>query len=645
MSPPTRRLLAGTAGHVDHGKTQLIRALTGIDCDRWTQEKERGITIDLGFAHFEDGDAQVGFIDVPGHERFLHNALAGLGGLDLLLLVVAADEGVRPQTREHVAICELLGVPEALVVLTKTDLVAEALCDLVEIEVGELLAPTRFRGAATLRTSSLDGTGIAALRERLTELASADRRASRREFPFRMPIDRAFHLKGQGVIVTGTVAAGRLTAGEAVAVLPHGDSVRVRSLQSHGEKRDELLPGERAAVQLSGIDLERLARGMTLAAPGSLGASRRLCARLRLLEEVPPWTGWTDIRLFIGSDESPARARPLAPATLSPGGEGSVEIRTARPVVAARGDRVVVRRPSPAHTLGGGEILDPAWLRPRAAALPEGLAAAGGADLDIVRWWLRSAGWRALSAGDVAPRLGRHTGAAAELLRALERDGQAVRFELGPRSGSEADRWLAATAYRRLSERAAAILAAGLKEDRFRHGMAQAEFVHRLVPRAAPELADAYLQALTRHKVVSIAEGRVHPPGRGTDLSQEDSRLAVAVVEAFDRAGLKPPSPAEVQEALGAKRQILDGLLRALVRRGSLVQLPGGLILSARAVESLRAELRATGWQRFSVPQFKERFGLSRKWAIPLLEHLDSTGSTRRAGDERIVLRSTPPVA
>jgi selenocysteine-specific elongation factor len=634
-----RRLLAGTAGHVDHGKTQLIRALTGIDCDRWAQEKERGITIDLGFAHFEEGDAQVGFIDVPGHERFLHNALAGLGGLDLMLLVVAADEGVRPQTREHVAICDLLGVPEALVVLTKADLVAGAMCDLVEIEVGELLAPTRFRGAPVVRASSLDGTGIAALRERLMALANADRRADRRGLPVRMPIDRAFHLRGQGVVVTGTITAGRLSVGEAVAVLPGGEPVRVRSLQSHGEKRAEVLPGERAAVQLSGIELEKLARGMTLAAPGSLRASRRLCVRLRLLDDVPAWTGWTDIRLFIGSDETPARARPLARGTLLPGGEGAVEIRAARPVVAARGDRIVVRRPSPARTLGGGEVLDPAWLRPRPAALQEAIDAAGGADLDIVRWWLRSVGWRSLAAEEIAPRLGCPVPAAAAFLRTLEKDGQALRFELGPRAGAAAERWLAVAAYRGLSERATAILSAGLKEDRFRHGMAHAEFLHRLVPRAAPELADAYLRSLARHKVVAIDADRVHPPGRGTDLSQEDSRLAVAVIEAFDRAGLAPPSPGEIQESLGAKRQILDGLLRALVRRGALVQLPGGLMLSARAVEQLRVDLGATGWQRFSVPQFKERFGLSRKWAIPLLEHLDATGATRRAGDERVVLR------
>src|SRR5262245_20608176 len=281
-----RRAIVGTAGHIDHGKTRLIEALTGIDCDRLAEEKARGITIDLGFAWLTDGDLQLGFVDVPGHERFLHNALAGLGGIRLMLLVVAADEGVKPQTREHVAICSLLGIPAAVVALTKSDLVNDDLLGLAQLEIEELLATTPFAGAPIVPVSAVTGAGLPRLREELLVRAGAVEVPADPTRPARLPIDRAFHLKGLGAVVTGTLAAGRVAPGDELEVVPGGARARVRSVQVHGTPREEALAGERTSLQLAGVELADLARGRQLAPAGALAASHRLLARCTWLPDA-----------------------------------------------------------------------------------------------------------------------------------------------------------------------------------------------------------------------------------------------------------------------------------------------------------------------------------------------------------------------
>ncbi|HEY8022742.1 MAG TPA: selenocysteine-specific translation elongation factor, partial [Thermoanaerobaculia bacterium] len=350
------RVIVGTAGHIDHGKTSLVLALTGIDCDRWAEEKERGITIDLGFAHLREGDLQVGFVDVPGHERFLHNALAGLGGIRVMLLVVAADEGVKPQTREHLAICSLLGIPAGLVALTKADLASPDLLELAQLEVEELLAGTPFAGAPILPVASPTGAGIPALRAALLEIAArharqtraADAPAEGSSPPARLPVDRAFHLRGLGVVVTGTLAAGAVRVGDALEVLPRGGTARVRSIQVHGEPREAALAGERTSLQLTGVVLDELRRGVELATPGAFAPTVSLCARLTLLPETPAATpatpatkaleGFTPVRLHLYASEAVGRMRPLpagdrspggSPGRLAPGETGLVEIRLA----------------------------------------------------------------------------------------------------------------------------------------------------------------------------------------------------------------------------------------------------------------------------------------------------------------------------
>jgi selenocysteine-specific elongation factor len=648
------RVIVGTAGHIDHGKTSLVLALTGIDCDRWAEEKERGITIDLGFAHLREGDLQVGFVDVPGHERFLHNALAGLGGIRVMLLVVAADEGVKPQTREHLAVCSLLGIPAGLVALTKADLASPDLLELAQLEVEELLASTPFAGAPVLPVASTTGAGIPELRAALLEIAArharaADAPAEGPSPPARLPVDRAFHLRGLGVVVTGTLAAGAVRVGDALEVLPRGGTARVRSIQVHGEPREAALAGERTSLQLTGVVLDELRRGVELATPGAFAPTVSLCARLTLLLEAPAEIeGFTPVRLHLYASEAVGRMRPLPAADWSPGGSpgrlapgetGLVEIRLAAPVVAVRGDRFIVRRPSPAATLGGGEILDPAWRRPRGAALAPALAPAtgiaGGLPAALVHW-VQTAGERGAEAAEIARRLGVPAERAEAELAALAGD---QRLLAAPEGLGHGRRYLTPATYQRVAQRARRVLKEYFEKDRLAVGIPKAEAVRRILRGRGAQLADVYLAWLAAQKILAVSGDRVTLPGRGSELTGEESRLAQAVVERFARAGLTPPGPSELAVDLAAKPQIVEGVVRHLIARGQLVKLPNGLILAASALADLRRELLSSSWERFSVAEFKGRFGLSRKWAIPLLEHLDSTGATRRVGDERLVVR------
>jgi selenocysteine-specific elongation factor len=639
-------LVVGTAGHVDHGKTRLVAALTGIDCDRLAEEKARGITIDLGFAHRVEGDVTLGFVDVPGHERFVHNALAGLGGIRALLLVVAADEGVKPQTREHVAIGRLLGIPRAVVALTKCDLVSPDLLELARLEVSELLADTPWREAPMVAVSSVTGEGIPSLLAELLAVARALPAPAAATRPARLPIDRAFHLRGLGVVVTGTLAAGRVAVGDTLAVLPGepgaGEKarlIRLRGIEVHGQPRESAVAGERVALQLAGVELADVARGRELVAPGAYRATRLLAAEIELLAEAPPLGGFVPVRVHLFAGEALGRMRPLEPRTLAPGARGLVEIRLAQPLVAARGDRLVLRRPSPTATIGGGEVRDPFWPRRRGKALAGlvGPLAAGPPALYVA--WVLDAGEAGSSEPELAARMGLPV---REVSRALE-PALAAGELLAVGSPGER-RLVAPRAYRRVRDRAKRLLSEYFGRERLAPGMPRAELLARLFPLAgrAATLGDTYLGWMAAERLIVAGGDLVNLPGRKVGLSGEESKLETALLARYEAAGLEAPGPVAVANELGAKPQIVDGVLRYLVERGRLVRLSSGLLVATAAVERLRAELLLTGWERFSVPQFKDRFGLSRKWAIPLLEHLDGLGVTRRVGEERVILRRRP---
>lgn len=628
-----RRAIIGTAGHIDHGKTRLVEALTGIDCDRWAEEKRRGITIDLGFAHAESDELELGFIDVPGHEKFVHNALAGLGGIRLLLLVVAADEGVKPQTREHLAIAQLLPIPTAVVALTKIDLAAPELQEIARLEVKDLLASTRFADAPILPVSSTTGEGVEALRQTLFELAAENAQPEATDLPVRLPIDRAFHITGRGVIVTGTLASGELAEGMTLVHLPSDKKVRIRSIEVHGQARDRALAGHRVAAQIAGIELEDVHRGDYLLSEGAFEPSHGFLLELELLTELErPLATTTEVKLHLYSSEVVARIRPLA-GPIEPGGKGLVEARLRQPRPAIRDDHVIIRRLSPVLTMGGGRILDPLWRKPRPNELAAALSALSSGLDEAVAWWAREAHERGLDSAELSARLGGGEDRASALLEEGARRGALTIAKPGRRP----PRYISTDVLHRFERRAITALENFFARNRMATGMPRAELVSSLLPARAQLLADFYLSWLEKRHLVTLNADRVALPGRDSVLSGSESRLAREITQRYESSGLTPPSPTAVASELGAKTQIVEGIIRFLVDRDTLVRLPGGLILATSALRELRRDLAASGWKTFSVGQFKQRYGLSRKWAIPLLEHLDSAGFTRRLGDERML--------
>jgi selenocysteine-specific elongation factor len=634
------RILVGTTGHVDHGKTSLVRALTGIDCDRWAEEKARGITIDLGFAHLTDGDFQVGFVDVPGHERFLHNALAGLGGIRVMLLVIAADEGIKPQTREHVSICSLLGIPTAVVALTKADLVTPDMLEVVQLEVDEFLAATPFRGAPLIPVSSATGQGLPDLKRKLFDLAAQLGSTYDVDGVARLPVDRAFHLQGRGVIVTGTLVSGKVRVSDTLEVLPGPHLVRVRSIQVHGHAREDAAVGERTSLQLSGIALEDVRRGAQLGTPSGFAPAAVVCARLTLLDSAPD-LGHTPVpvRLHVYSQEVVGRVRAMAPTKLLPGQTGIVQVALRDTATLVRGDRFILRRESPLQTLGGGDVLDPMWKVRRRKVLEPAIAAIQGGINDALILWIDEAGEMGLDAEQLARRTGMRVGALRDLLQPLVSSGAVIEL---PEAGSDTPaRWVSKATYAGVVDRARQLLDTHFKRNPLSTGLSRAEATQRVLPRAAPAVADIYMAWLQRDEVLMADGDLLTPFIRTFDLPDEELRLARTILERFDTAGLNPPAPDELRTTLSVKRETFERLLAFHVDQARLVRFSTGLFMSNQAMQRVRQALEQAGWDRFTVPQFKEHFNLTRKWAIPVLEHLDSTGVTRRVGDSReVVTRS-----
>lgn len=639
-----KRVVVGTAGHIDHGKTRLLEALTGVDCDRWAEEKARGITIDLGFTHLAEPGIQVGFVDVPGHQKFLHNALAGLGGIRLMMLVVAADEGVELQTREHLDVCELLKIPHGVVVLTKRDLVDAETLGLARLEVEELLEAGHFAGSPIVEVSSTTGEGIDELRRLLLDSARDIAVEGDASDPCRLPVDRAFQLKGLGAVVTGTLVSGRIEPGQSLELLPHGvegraAEARVRSIQVHGDDRPSAEAGERTALQLTGVGLEDLERGEQLVTQGIFAATRSLAGRVRLLPDAPKAIkGWIQIRCHLFAHEVLGKMRPLS-GPLEPGEDGLVEIRLAQPVVAVRGDRFVIRRPSPPLTLGGGVVLDSDWHRRRGRQV-ERAALQLDDEEDALVLWVREAAERGAAPGELTSRLGIRAKDVAKRLDALSKEGRLLKVP----SGQEG-RWLHPEVCREVSTRAQQLLKSFFDGNRLAPGMPKAELLTRLLPEPARDLGAMYLRMLEAEKVAEISgDGSggslVNTPGRKAEgqLTGEEGDLSQRLLAAVEAEGLTPPSPIEFSMRLGAKVQIVEGVFQYLVQQKKVVRLPGGLLVGRKALDETAAWLRACDWQSFSVPRFKEQFGLSRKWAIPLLEQLDSERVTLRVGDERKIL-------
>ena len=628
-----KRFLVGTAGHIDHGKTALVKALTGIDADRLPEEKRRGITIDLGFAHAEWEGVRVSFVDVPGHERFVKNMLAGAGGIDAVLLVVAADESVMPQTREHFEIVRMLGIRRGVVAVTKTDRVTPDLVEVTASDVRDLVAGSFLEKAPIVAVSARTGDGLPDLRRALVALAGSQS-AERESRLVRLPIDRAFSIAGFGPVVTGSLVSGTVSRDQKLELLPSRTPVRVRRIEVHGRETAEARAGERVSVNLAGVELSDLRRGLMLGAPGAFATTTLLTARVDLLDSAPEISSGDRLSFHHFSSEERVRVRPLDGETLAPGGSGRAQLRLSAPIAAVPGDRFVLRRLSPVETIGGGVVLDPLWLpvrRSREDAIPLLDRLENGGLPERIALWVEQSREAGAGEEDLAARAGLppedvRAAAAAPL---AEKAIHALR--------RSPDRYISESTLQRLGERAhqemARLLASGATV-----GVSRRTLLARLLPREAePKWAEAIEAALVARGAYVIAGEEARPPGRD-DLAGPDRDLSARIAEVYRNRGLDPPSLPDVTREIGHKPKVVEGLAGYLVKKGTLLRLPGGWLISKEAVDGVAAKLRGSGRPSIDVGEFKEMFGLTRRLAIPLLEYLDGAKITRRVGDKREIL-------
>jgi len=633
-----KHLIIGTAGHVDHGKTALIRALTGQETDRLPEEKARGISIDIGFAHFRlPSGRRAAVVDVPGHERFIKNMLAGATGVDLVLLVVAADEGVMPQTVEHLDILRLLDVKKGLIALTKADLVDEEWLALAREDVRQAVAGTFLETAPTVAVSSVSGRGLDELRRLLDDLLQETESRDADGVP-RLPIDRVFTRTGFGTVVTGTLVSGAIRVEDRLEVLPLGLSVRVRGLQVHGEAVERAEAGQRVAVNLTGAEKEDLARGHVLTAPGVLQPTQSLAASLYLLPSWDrPFKSGARVHLHTGTAEVLARVNLLDRDELLPGQTTYVQLRTEESVVVGRGDRYILRSYSPMRTLGGGVVADPhgRYKRGQAGASSELEARLQGDRGEVTLQALAKAGLAPQSTGDVARLLSWPEDQAAAALRELTETRQVV-----PLSGDE-ERYWHPGAYRDLQGQVRGQLQAFYKTSPLRWGAPKEELRRRLMPKADPRLWNLVLARLQQDGVVEADRDRVALAGRTVELTPAQAGAAQTLAGRYRGGRFSPPLVREALEGLPLKGPAADELLQYLVDQGLLVKVGEDLYFHRDVLEEARQRLTGyfTDHNRLGMGEFRDLLGTTRKYAVPLLEYFDSTRFTRRLGDDRVLIK------
>jgi selenocysteine-specific elongation factor len=630
-------VIVGTAGHIDHGKTALVKALTGIDADRLEEEKRRGITIDIGFAHLElaapNGEIlRLGFVDVPGHERFVRNMLAGVGGIDLVLLVIAADESIKPQTREHFDICRLLSVRCGITVLTKSDLVDAETLEVVRLEVEDFLRGSFLEQAPIIAVSSLTGAGIEDLKQALVKVA-AEIPARDSTSLARLPIDRVFSMKGFGTVVTGTLISGTVRKEDELEVWPQIQRVRVRGVQVHGQSADEATAGQRTALNLAGVATEQLSRGMTLAASGTFRATTRIDVELAMLPFAKPLKDHARVHFHSYTSETIARVALYGNKQIAPGKTAFAQLLLAQPVLLLPGDRFIIRQFSPVVTIGGGVVLDASPLlkvKPDVRDDFLKVAAAGDAEQILVTRIARR-GHAGLSLQNTVTETGWRTGVIeAHLHRPLAR-GDVLRIgdlfvDAGAIAGLEL---LLPTAVGRFHEQEP--LAPGISKETLRE---------KLGIGVSSEVFAAALDILVGEKKLEVAGELVRLPGRGVMMKDEESESKQIIEQAFASAGLKVPAMKDVLAGLKVDRTRAQKIVTLLLRDKVLVKVSEDLLFHRDALKDLRSRMadEKTKSMRIDVARFKDLTGVTRKYAIPLLEYLDREHVTRRVGDERVIL-------
>jgi selenocysteine-specific elongation factor len=631
-----KHLILGTAGHVDHGKTSLVKALTGIDTDRLKEEKARGITIELGFAHLElPGGIRFGIVDVPGHEKFVRAMVAGVGGMDLVMLVIAADEGVMPQTREHLDILRLLGVRSGLVALTKRDLVDREWLELVTEEVRDFVAGSFLEGAPIVPVSSRSGAGLDDLRAELVRLAnSVDEK--RREGSFRLPVDRVFTVAGFGTVVTGTLLSGEIRVGDELELLPSGREGRVRGIQAHGAKSEQGQAGQRLAVNIQGIDLDQAHRGDVVAPRGLFRATRAVDVRLDYLASAPrELKHRATLRLHSATYEVPAQVILLDRDTLQPGESAFVQLRLKEPALLLSGDSYILRMSSPATTVGGGIVLDPfpPRRRRRNSEALELLDAFGQEEHQrTIALIIAQSLLSGIAFEDVLLRSGAPRKVAETALSALLSSGESLQVTREPRM------FLAKCAFETLKKGLVDELAAFLDANPLKEGMGKEELKTRLPKRSDPRFFTPLLSALEKDGMVVPDRDIVRLAGKVARKNVTSDDLTGKVGKFLKEGGIEPPTVREITERFRCDEKAVRDNLALLVRNGEVARISSDLFYSADALNGLREKLVAHLTEKGEVtpPEYRELTGLSRKFLIPLLEYFDSEKLTIRVGDKRV---------
>jgi selenocysteine-specific elongation factor len=627
VTTTSKHVILGTAGHIDHGKTALVKALTGIDTDRLPEEKARGISIELGFARFDlPSGVALGVVDVPGHEKFVRTMLAGVAGIDLVLLVVAADEGVMPQTREHLDIVNLLGVSSGLVALTKTDLVPPEQIELVREEVEDLLAGTTLEGAPVVPVSSVTRAGLTDLVGVIEQLVARVEERSPGG-PARLPVDRVFTLAGHGTVVTGTLWSGSIAVGDKVEIYPRGVAARVRSVQVHDRPVESALAGQRTAVGLAGLPRDDVARGETVGTPGALHVTHMLDARLRVVPDAKPVSNRTRVHFHLGTTEVLGRIVLLEDETLAPGREALVQMRLEAPVVAETGDLFVVRSYSPVHTIGGGRVIDPAPSRHKRMkddVLESLTVLESGRPEDVVHQMLEQAGIEGLPE---AALLASDAAAYADASRALLADGRVEKM---------AGRLLTAGRRRELEARVHELLQSFARGAPLEWGMSAEELRGKLSKGLDRGLLDAVLTDLERQGKASRRGNLVRLGGADVGLSGDQAKLAQAIEARLLAAGANPPSLEELNQELRSKD--LPAIVKLLAETGRIVKVTSTMFFHPKIIDGIREKVvrHFESKSALGVPEFKDLVGVTRKYAIPLLEFFDREGTTLRSGDVRV---------
>ena len=625
-----KRVLLGTAGHIDHGKTSLVAKLSGIDTDRLPEEKSRGISIDLGFAHWESDGIRFGIIDVPGHERFVRNMVAGATGVNIGLLVIAADDGVMPQTREHLEIMDLLGISTGVIAITKTDLVEPDFVELVEAEIEELTVGTFLEGCPIVPVSSETGAGIDNLRTVLTELA--DKLDLARDSAwFRMPIDRVFSIAGHGTVVTGSVLGGEVKAGDIVELLPERRELRIRSVQVHGSQSNDSEANQRTAINLAGIKTEELRRGQELTTPGYLHPSRRLLVEVRCLSTSPVvLKDRLEVSLHIGTSEAHVRVVTKG-QTIKPGEKGFAELRLLDPVVAAWGQRFILRRISPAITVAGGRILDPGIPSGRRLRSIHESAAAMASDKPIDRLSYlvasqepvrepKAAAWR----GGIDPR------EFDDLIAGLRADGKVQ--SIGSVEIVHSDRLTS------LSRSIMRMIREELNRRQPRRSLPTQMIMVLCRPLADSALLTETINQLVKSKELVKVGANLGPSDAQVELTKRQRKALDEMLRAIDDAGLSPPTTKELSQKIDQKPDQVANLLNVCVEDGLLVRVSKDLFFTPASLDTGRqtcAQMLKESDEGATMAELRDAMHVTRKFAVPLCEFYDELGVTKRDGDTR----------